>query len=191
VPGDELELKLHPVFLKLAGRPVLVVGGGSVAERKIEALLEAGARVHAVAPSATKAIQRNAQRGALQWSARPFASADVDGVWLVVAATADPDVQQHVAAAAEERRTFVIAVDDPAHASAYSGAIVRRPPFTIAISSSGTAPALTRLVRHVIEEVLPSDDAISHARKLRTEWLARGTPPGQRFDDLVRSLARR
>jgi siroheme synthase-like protein len=127
----------------------------------------------------------------LRWRARTFASEDVEGTWLIVAATADADVQRSVAAAAEERRTFVIAVDDPDHASAYSGAIVRRPPFTIAISSSGAAPALTRLIRHVIEEVLPGDDAVAHARKLRSEWQARGTPPGQRFDDLVRSLARR
>jgi siroheme synthase-like protein len=190
VPAGD-EAGLYPVFLKLENRRVLVVGGGPVAERKVESLKQAGARIRVVAPEATDAIREWADRGDLEWLARPFMETDVHDAWLVVAATADAETQRSVAAAAEVRSCFVVAVDDPAHASAYSGAVVRRPPFTIAVSSSGTTPALTRLVREVIEHVLPSDDVIADAQRLRAKWLAEGTPVGRRFDELVRELARR
>jgi siroheme synthase-like protein len=179
---------LYPVFLKLEGRRVLVVGAGPVAERKVETLLGAKAVVRVVAPEASPAIREWAAKGTVEWLARAFEPADADGAWLVIASTSDAAVQRSVADAAEARGRFVIAVDDPAHASAYSGAVVSRPPFTIAISSSGVAPALTRLVREVVEHVLPSEDVIADAQKLRAKWLAAGTPVGDRFDDLVREL---
>jgi uroporphyrin-III C-methyltransferase/precorrin-2 dehydrogenase/sirohydrochlorin ferrochelatase len=179
---------LLPLFLKLEGRAVLAVGAGPVAERKIAALVSAGARVHVVAPEATPEVQRLAGEGAVALSLRPFEEADVDGHWLVVAATGDAEVQRRVAAAAEARRVFVLAVDDPAHASAYSGAIVRRPPFLVAISSSGAAPALTRLVRDIVEQVLPGDDWVARALALREAWMADGTPMGERFGALVRDF---
>ncbi len=190
VPAGD-ETSLYPVFLKLEGRQVLVVGGGAVAERKIDALIQSRARVRVVAPDATDAIRQWATETALEWFARPFDDSDVDDAWLVIAATADPAVQRSVAAAAERRGRFVVAVDDPAHASAYSGAVVRRPPFTVAISSSGTAPALTRLFREVLEQALPSDDAIADAQRLRAKWQAEGTPMEKRFDELVRELKNR
>ena len=179
---------LLPVFLKLEGRAALAVGAGPVAERKIAALVGAGARVHVVAPEATPEIQRLAGEGTIALSRRPFEEADVEGQWLVVAATGDAEVQRRVAAAAEARRVFVLAVDDPAHASAYSGAVVRRPPFLVAISSSGATPALTRLVRDIVEQVLPGDDWVDRARALRDAWRADGTPMGERFGALVRDF---
>jgi siroheme synthase-like protein len=187
--GDEASL--YPVFLKLEGRRVLVVGGGHVAERKIGALLEARAVVRVVSPEATDAIRRWAADGALEWHTRPFDDSDVRDAWLVIAATPDAVVQRSVAAASEAAARFVVAIDDPAHCSAYSGAVVRRPPFTVAISSSGTTPALTRLVREVVEHVLPSDDVIAHAQALRARWQAEGTPIESRFDELVRQLKSR
>jgi siroheme synthase-like protein len=182
---------LYPVFLKLEGRQALVVGAGTVGERKIEALLLAGARVRVVAPEATPRVRDLARKGALEWRARPFEDADAEGAWLIVAATPDAAAQGRVAACAGARRAFVIAVDDPPNASAYSGAVVRRPPFTIAISSSGETPALTRLLREIIEHALPADDWIAHARLLRRKWRAEKTPMGQRFGELVRELAKK
>jgi siroheme synthase-like protein len=182
---------LYPLFLKLEGRAVLVVGGGPVAERKVASLLEAKAQVRVVAPEATPELHRLAGRGLLSWTPRAFDDADLDGAWLVVAATGDPAVQKRVAAVAEARRVFLLAVDDPANASAYSGAVVRRPPFLVAISSSGATPALTRLVREIVEQVLPGDAWVEHARTLRDRWIADGTPMGERFADLVRELADR
>jgi uroporphyrin-III C-methyltransferase/precorrin-2 dehydrogenase/sirohydrochlorin ferrochelatase len=185
------DASLFPLFLKLDARPVLVVGAGPVAERKVASLLSAGARVRLVAPDATPELQRLAAEGVVAWSRRPFEPADMDEAWLVVAATGDAEVQRSVAVAGESRRVFVMAVDDPLNASAYAGAVVRRPPFLVAISSSGETPALTRLVREIIEQVLPGDEWIEHARALRERWIADGTPIGERFGSLVRELKER
>lgn len=184
-------ISLYPVFLKLEGRQVLVVGAGTVGERKIESLLAAGARVRVVAPEATPRVRDLAQAGALEWRTRPFEDADAEGAWLIVAATPDAAAQGLAAAAGRARRAFVIAADDPPNASAYSGAVVRRPPFTIAISSSGETPALTRLLREIIESALPADDWVAHARALRRRWRAEKAPMGQRFGELVRELAKK
>jgi siroheme synthase-like protein len=185
------DARVYPLFLKLEGREVLVVGAGSVGERKIESLVEAGARVRVVAPEATPRVRELAQQGAVDWRARRFVEADAEGAWLIVAATPDGAAQSAVAASATARMVFVIAVDDPPNASAYSGAVVRRPPFTVAISSSGEAPALTRLLREVIEHALPSESWVAHARALRRRWRADKTPMGARFGELVRELAKR
>ncbi len=182
---------LYPLFVKLEGRRVLVVGAGAVGERKIASLLDARARVRVVSPEATPRVQQLAIEGALDWSARAFEDQDADGACLIVAATSVAKVQAQVAAAAQERQTFVVAIDDPTNASAYSGAVIRRAPFTIAISSSGATPALTRLLREIIEHVLPEDSWVEHAKQLRAKWIASGTPTGERFADLVRELAAR
>jgi uroporphyrin-III C-methyltransferase/precorrin-2 dehydrogenase/sirohydrochlorin ferrochelatase len=133
-------------------------------------------------------VRQLAEEGTIEWRARPFEDADADEAWLAFAATPDPRVQQQVAAAMSARRRFCVTVDDPAHATAYSGGLVRRPPFTIAISSSGAAPALTRLLRELIEHILPGPDWVEHARRLRARWLAEGTPMADRFAELVRDV---
>jgi uroporphyrin-III C-methyltransferase / precorrin-2 dehydrogenase / sirohydrochlorin ferrochelatase len=184
------EADLLPLFLKVAGKAVLVVGAGAVAERKIESLLGAGAQVRVVAPEATDGVQRLAREGRIEWHARPFDDADADGVWLVFAATPVEEVQGRVAEATAARRVFCVAVDDPSNASAYSGSVVRRPPFTIAVSSNGATPALTRLVREVIEHVLPGPQWVEHARNLRQKWLSERTPMQDRFAELVRDVTR-
>lgn len=182
---------LYPVFLKLEGRRVLVVGAGPVAARKVTSLLESRAQIRVVAPEADAEIERLAGDGRIEWRGRAFEEADADGAWLIVAATSDPHTQGRVAEAARARRTFVVAVDDVANSTAYSGAVVRRLPFTIAISSSGATPALTRLVREIIERLLPAEEWIEHAKRLRAKWLEEGKPAGERFGELVRELAAR
>jgi uroporphyrin-III C-methyltransferase/precorrin-2 dehydrogenase/sirohydrochlorin ferrochelatase len=182
---------LYPIFLKLRGRRVLVIGAGPVAERKIASLVDVGANVVVVAPAATTSVQQWAEEGRIAWHSRPFEAADADLAWLVIAATSDPEVQRRAALAADERRLFVLAVDDIANATAYSGAIVRRAPFTVAISSSGETPALTRLLREIIEQVLPPADWVARAKELRAEWIASGTPAAARFGELVRDFAAR
>jgi siroheme synthase-like protein len=182
---------LYPLFLRVRGRTVLVVGAGPVAERKVATLLESGASVRLVAPEATPELQRLAAGGQLEWRERAFDPADAEGAWLIVAATDDPDVQARVAQAGEARATFVLAVDDPRHASAYGGAIVRRPPFVVAISSSGATPALSRLVREIIEGALPGEDWVARAMELRARWKADGTPMAERFAALLRDFKSR
>ena len=182
---------LFPLFLKLEGRDVLVIGAGLVAERKIADLVFAGARVHVVAPNATDSVKALAEANSIVWSARAFEEADTEGAWLIVAATSDADVQRRAALAAEAKRIFIIAVDDLSNATAYSGAIIRRDPFLVAISSSAAAPALTRLLREVLEQALPDGTWIDAARALRDRWKAEGTPMSSRFGELVRDFKRR
>jgi uroporphyrin-III C-methyltransferase/precorrin-2 dehydrogenase/sirohydrochlorin ferrochelatase len=180
---------LFPLFLRLGGRLVVVVGGGTVGERKVSELLEAGAHVRVVAPEATPAVVAHAQAGRLEHRARAFLDADLDGAWLVIAATGKPEVNAHVARAAEARRLFVNAVDDPEHASALFASILRRPPFTIAISSDGELPGLSRLYREILELALPLERHVERARELRRRWRAEGTPMASRFEELVAALA--
>ena len=177
---------VFPLFLRLEDRLVLVVGAGAVAERKIASLVEAEARVRVVAPEATDAVRRLSETGVVEWLPRVFDESDLDGAWLVMAATNDPEVQQRIGDSAKARRVFCVAIDDPPNATAYSGAVVRRPPFLVAISSSGATPALTRLLREIIESVLPGDDWVEHAKQLRAKWIAQGTPMAERFSELVR-----
>jgi len=183
--------KLYPLFLKLAGKDVLVVGAGDVAVRKVEDLIQAGAEVRIVAPTASSEIERLAAVGHAMHVQRPFVESDVDGAWLVIAATNDAEVQARVCEAAERARTFAIAVDDPPNGSAYSASVIRRGPITVAISSSGEAPALSRLLREIIEHALPESDWIEAARALRRKWQTEGTPMASRFGELVRLFKER
>ncbi len=184
----EADVTLFPVFLKLSGRPVLLVGGGPVATSKLDALLRAGGAVTVVAPDVSPAIRASG----VTVHSRPFQDADLDGVWLVVAA-ATPDVNAAVSRAAEARQLFVNAVDDPPNASAYLGGVVRRGDMTIAISTAGRAPALAGLLREGLEDMLPAelDDWFVTADTMRTRWRSTGVPMEQRRPELAEAIARR
>jgi uroporphyrin-III C-methyltransferase / precorrin-2 dehydrogenase / sirohydrochlorin ferrochelatase len=174
-----------PLFLNLTGRDVLLVGGGRVAAAKLQQLLAAGARVRVVAPEIADAI-RSAD---VQLAPRPFVPADLDGAWLVVAA-ATPQANREVAEAAETRRVFVNAVDDPANATAFLSGVVRRDGVTVAISTSGHAPALTALLREALDAILPRDLAtwVSQARDERVAWRRDGVPMDERKPKLLQAL---
>ena len=143
---------MFPAFLQLRSRRVVVVGGGPVAASKLEALLAAGADVTVVAPEVRPEIMQSG----VTVVRRPFEDADLDGAWWVVAA-APRDVNKQVLAAADARRVFVNAVDDPEHATAYLGGVVRRDGVTVAISTNGRAPALAGLLREALDAWLPGD----------------------------------
>jgi uroporphyrin-III C-methyltransferase/precorrin-2 dehydrogenase/sirohydrochlorin ferrochelatase len=189
--GRASEPQLHPLFLKLEGRDVLVVGAGHVAERKIGELVETGARVHVVAPEASESVKALAAARAVRWEARAFEERDADGAWLIVAATNDAAVQARIADVADARRLFVVAVDDKKNASAYGGAVVRRGAVAIAISTSGESPALARLLRETLEHALPEKEWIDAARAMRDRWRKDGTPFESRFAELVGALKSR
>ncbi len=180
--------ELYPLFLRLRGRRVLVVGAGSVATRKARELVAVGASVTVVAPAVSAEM---AALAGVAIERRPFAPADVEGAWLVIAATNDTIVNRAIADAAEAQRIFVNAVDDPPNASAFFAALLRRPPFLVAISSSGELPALSRLLREVLESALPEERWIEHARELRRRWKAEQTPMSERFGQLVRAISER
>ncbi len=179
---------LLPLFLKLGGRAVLVVGAGEIASRKVEELLGVGAVVTVVSPAVATPIAEAARQGRLRLVERAFERGDVDGAWLVVACTGDTDVQRGVAAACDAARVFCVAVDDPSNASAYFGSVLRRPPVVVAMSSSGEAPALTRLMREVFEAALPPASWVDAAKALREAWKRDGTPMSARFPALLRAL---
>jgi siroheme synthase-like protein len=178
---------LYPVFLKVAGRRVLVVGGGPVAASKLAALVAAGASVRVVAPDVTAEIEAHG----VEIERREFAASDLDDVWFVVAA-ATPEVNRQVADAAEPRRVFVNAVDDLASASAYLGGVVRKAGVTLAISTDGSAPALAGLLREGLEAVLPEDLEEWHAvaRAARHAWKAAGVPMESRRPLLLDAINR-
>jgi uroporphyrin-III C-methyltransferase/precorrin-2 dehydrogenase/sirohydrochlorin ferrochelatase len=177
--------ELFPTFLKLAGRKVVVVGGGPVAASKLAALSASGAEIHVVAPALAPEI-----RGAgVTLHEREFVESDLDEAWFVVAA-APPDVNRVVADAARARRVFVNAVDDPAHASAYLGGVVRKHGVTLAISTGGRAPALAGLLREGLEAALPDDlgEWFAIADRAREEWKRTGVPMTDRRPWLLAAI---
>jgi len=176
---------MFPAFLDLRSRRVVVVGGGAVAAAKIGALVDAGADVMVVAPDVVPEIER---RG-VTVVRRPFEESDLDGVWWVVAA-APREVNRRVRAAADARRVFVNAVDDPAHATAYLGGVVRRDGVTIALSTDGRAPALAGLLREALDAWLPArlDEWLSAADEARRRWKAERVPMEERRPQLLETL---
>jgi uroporphyrin-III C-methyltransferase/precorrin-2 dehydrogenase/sirohydrochlorin ferrochelatase len=178
---------MYPVFLKLDDRPVLLVGGGLVAASKLEGLLAAGARVTVVAPD----VGPNIERPGVTVKRRAFEAEDVDGAWWVVAA-APPEVNRQVLDAAESRRVWVNAVDDPPNATAYLGGVVRRDGVTVAISTSGRAPALAGLLREALDAWLPADlgSWMTAADEARKNWRQDGVPMERRRPMLLETLNR-
>jgi uroporphyrin-III C-methyltransferase / precorrin-2 dehydrogenase / sirohydrochlorin ferrochelatase len=145
-----------PVFLQLRERPVLVVGGGRVAARKVELLRRTGASITVVAPQLVDELRELATEGKLRHFDTVFAPQHVDGTAAVVAATGVPEVNAAVSAAAREQNIPVNVVDDPAASTFIFPAIVDRSPILIAISSGGQAPVLARRVREQMEAFLPA-----------------------------------
>jgi uroporphyrin-III C-methyltransferase/precorrin-2 dehydrogenase/sirohydrochlorin ferrochelatase len=137
--------ELYPLGLRLAGRPVLVVGGGAVAQRRVPALLAAGAVVTLVAPAATPALDERASLGEIGWRRRQFAPSDVDGQWLVLAAPDDPAANAEVSAAAEQRRVFCVRADDAAAATAWTPTVTGADELTVAVWGGGDPRRSVRL----------------------------------------------
>lgn len=176
-----------PVFLRLQGRRVLLVGGGAVATQKLRSLLDAGAQVTVVAPEVSSAISAEV----VDVRQRPFVESDLDGACFVIAA-APRAVNRRVADAADARGVLVNAVDDVENASAFAGAVLRRAGVTIAISTDGAAPALAGLIREALEAVLPDDldRWMQCARTTRQQWLAEAVPMADRRPLLLEALVR-
>lgn len=165
----------------------MLVGAGPVGASKLAALLAAGADVRVIAPD----VHPDVASAPVTIERRAFTPADLDDAWLVVAA-ATPEVNRAVADAAQLRRLFVNAVDDPANASLYLGGVVRRDGVTIAISTSGEAPAIAGLLREGIDAMLPHDldQWMETARVERLAWRREGIPMEARRQKLLDALNR-
>lgn len=129
----------YPVGLDLEGRRVVVIGGGSVAQRRVPVLLESGAAVHLVSPDITPTLQGLVDAGRLRWEAREYHTGDLDGAWYVVAATKNSLVNARVAAEAEQNRTFCVRADAVNSGSATTPAVIRRDEMVVAVLTGDRA----------------------------------------------------
>ncbi|MBI5441155.1 MAG: bifunctional precorrin-2 dehydrogenase/sirohydrochlorin ferrochelatase [Deltaproteobacteria bacterium] len=151
--------ELYPVFLSLAGRPCLVVGGGAVAERKIGGLLPAGARITVVAPSITEGLRALAEQGEIAWSARKFEPGDLEGVDLAFVATSDPEANARAVTEARARRVWVNAAHSPEACDFQVPAVLRRGRAAVAVSTAGASPVVAAWLRDRIAGALPEATA--------------------------------
>src|SRR5487761_1627672 len=154
---EEGFMSLFPIFLKLAGRPCLVVGAGNIALAKIESLMQAGADVRVISPEALPEIRTLAHAGQLAWLQREYETGDCSGSFLVIAATDSAQVNHQVFNETTEREILCNAVDDPPFCDFYFPSVVRRGALQIAISTEGESPAVAQRMRREIDAALPAD----------------------------------
>jgi siroheme synthase-like protein len=184
-------MSLFPIFLKLEGRACLVVGAGRVAETKIDSLLAAGAAIRVVAPRAEALVRGWAERGSIAWAERDFVDSDLDGAALVIAATSSNQVNQRVFRAAQERKVWCNAVDDPPNCDFFYGAVVRRGDLQIAISTAGQSPALAQRLRAMLESQFPPQYAawVDQLGKARARLFSSAIEPEERRRRLHRMVS--
>jgi len=142
---------MYPVLLDIAGKSCVVVGGGSVAERKVKGLLESGAVVRVVSPEVTEELAGLAARGAIEWRRKTYGDADLEGALLVFAATNRKDVQEMVARSAEAEGRLLNVADDPQRCTFHVPATVRRGALTLSVSTGGRSPAVAARIRRNLE----------------------------------------
>ncbi|MDX1764611.1 MAG: bifunctional precorrin-2 dehydrogenase/sirohydrochlorin ferrochelatase [bacterium] len=159
----------YPVFIKIKDKTILVVGGGKIAERKVHALLERGARVTVVSPDLTPQLQEWAAQGRVSWRCSRFAPGDLDGARLAICATNDGAVNGQVAAEADARGVWLNVVDKPDLCEFIVPSAVLQGDLTIAISTGGSSPALAKKIRRDLEALFGPEYAMFLAllRKVR------------------------
>jgi precorrin-2 dehydrogenase/sirohydrochlorin ferrochelatase len=185
-------MSLFPIFLKLAGRPCIVIGAGHLAESKIESLQAANAQITVIAPEASERIRSLAEAGEVQYHRRAYVEGDLTGHFLVVAATNVPAVNRAVFQEATEKGVLCNAVDDPPFCDFYFPSVVRRGDLQIAISTAGASPALAQKIRKDINAQLPLDagEWLTELGNLRREVIA-AEPLNEERKWLLHQLAER
>ena len=175
-------MTLFPMFMKLEGRSCLVVGAGTIGEPKIASLIAAGASTRVIALHATNAVARWAQEGSIVWEARAFDVADLDGVFMVIAATNSRDLNATIFNEARQRNILCNVVDDPEYCDFYYPAVVRRGDLQLAISTNGKSPALAQRIRRELEiEFGPEyGEWLEHLGRIRQELFASKINPEER-----------
>jgi siroheme synthase-like protein len=185
-------MSLFPVFVKLEGRLIVVVGGGNIAEAKIPGVLAAGARIRLIAPAVTPQIAEWVRFGKIDWLSKEFEAADLEGAFLVIAATSAPGVNEAVYREAETRGILCNAVDDIENCHFYYGAVVQRGDLQIAISTNGKSPALARRLRQEFEvEFGPEYEVWLQWLGAAREALRAGGPSSETSRKLLHELASR
>jgi precorrin-2 dehydrogenase/sirohydrochlorin ferrochelatase len=185
-------MSLFPIFLKLQGRPCLVVGAGAIGEPKIDSLLTSGASVRVIAPSASAAVAEWARAGSILWEAREFNNSDLDGVFLVIAATSSRQVNGAIFREAQQRNILCNVVDDPEYCHFYYPAVVRRGDLQLAISTNGHSPALAQRIRRELEVQFGQEygEWLAELGKIRRQLFASELNPDDRRR-LLHALASR
>jgi uroporphyrin-III C-methyltransferase/precorrin-2 dehydrogenase/sirohydrochlorin ferrochelatase len=185
-------MSLLPIFLKLEGRPGLLVGAGTIALEKASSLLKTGVRLRVVAPDARPEIRGLAADGRLEWIERAFNPADLDGNFIVIAATDVPEVNAAVYRGCVERGIVCNSVDDIPNCDFFFGSIVTRGELQIAISTAGESPAVAQRLRREIDAQLPDDlgEWLRNVGELRREVLETH-PRGEERKALLHQLAQR
>jgi precorrin-2 dehydrogenase/sirohydrochlorin ferrochelatase len=184
--------RCYPILVDLQGKKALVVGGGKVAQRKIETLLEHGATVQVVAKELTAALEELRRAGRIEFLGEEFSEAFVDGAFVVFAATDDASLNRRVSRTAQQRSLLVNAVDQPADCNFIVPSVLSRGDLVIAVSTSGKSPAFARKVRVELEQSFGEEYGLflNLMGNLRKEILRLGLSQEENkstFEDLVTS----
>ncbi len=149
--------KYYPVFLDLKGRPCMVVGGGTIAERKVKTLLDSGAEVAVVSPEITPRLKGRVEKGQIKYISREYQDGDYQGMHILIAATDDMKLNRAIGIEASTNGALVNVVDDPEYCDFIAPSIFRRGEITLAISTGGASPALARWLRRDLQSNFPPE----------------------------------
>ncbi|MDO4890661.1 MAG: bifunctional precorrin-2 dehydrogenase/sirohydrochlorin ferrochelatase [Coriobacteriaceae bacterium] len=180
----------YPLFANLRGEPVVVVGGGEVAERKVETLLDHGASIVLVAPAVTETLRAWALEKRIGWLPRRYEAGDLEGALLVVCATDDEAVNKAVHAEAVRRHQLVNVVDVPELCNFIVPSVLRRGHLQIAVSTGGASPSAAREIRKSLERQFPTywEDYLDMMAELRCLVKARVAGPMERRAPLYQAI---
>jgi len=180
-------LNYYPAFLNLKSRKAVVVGGGKVAERKVSALLKAGADVTVISPSIIPGLQKELSRKRIIHLSRTYRRGDLRGALLVIAATDSPETNRRVS---KDAPALVNVVDVPAECNFIAPSVVRRGPLLLAVSTSGTSPALARTLRKELEKSYGPDlsEYLRFVRKVRAKAMT-AIPEKDKREAFLKGLA--
>lgn len=172
----EKTMAYYPIFLELKGKKILIVGGGQVAERKVETLLDCGAEINIVSLRLTDKLNKIIENNGLHYLQEEFQEEHLDGVFLVIAATDDRNLNHKISTMAQEKGLLINAVDQPADCNFIVPSIVRKGDLQIAISTSGKSPALARRLREQLDRQFGDEykDFLVLMGLLRKEILSKG-----------------
>jgi siroheme synthase-like protein len=169
----------YPIYLEMTNRRCVVIGGGAVAERKVQGLLEASAAVTVISPTVTERLTRWADERKIRHAARSYAPGDIAGYELAFIATDDSAINAAVCEEGKIRGIWVNAADDPAHCDFILPSVLRRGALAVAVATAGKSPALSRSIREELESHF-SDDyelLVELAADVRTDLQQRSLRP--------------
>jgi siroheme synthase-like protein len=169
----------YPIFLEMKDRRCVVIGGGAVAERKVEGILAAGAKVTVVSPALNGGLQRLLSRGAIRHLPHEHRAGDLAGYDLAFVAMDDPELNAAACGEARSQNIWVNSADDPAHCDFLLPAVIRRGDLVVAVSTGGASPAATRAMREELDEYFTADYArfVQIAAEVRRELREKSVSP--------------